>query len=535
MGPEKKAIELFKGAFVLTFAALIVKILSAVYRVPFQNIVGDVGFYIYQQVYPFYGVALALSTYGFPVVISKLYTELSSREEKNGAQHLFFTSALILFIIGFICFAFLFWGADWLAAQMKDPKLVILLKVISVTFLIFPVVALLRGFYQGRGNMVPTAISQVVEQFIRVITIFLAAFLLTSKGYSLYVVGGGAAFGSVTGGIAAIIVLITFYWIGRRKSHLPLAKFDIQKNIQIARALLVQGFAICVSSLLLVFLQMADSLNLYSMLISSGVDTFEAKELKGIYDRGQPLIQVGMVVATSMSLSLVPIITSEKLRSNFAFMHDNIRLALKIALFVGVAATIGLWSIIRPTNIMLFENSEGSDVLGVLSLIILLSSIIMTVTAILQGLGIILFPAFVILGSFVVKYVLNAILIPPLGTLGAAAASCLTLSFIMVILLVKLRNQVRARILSKRFILIIGIAALSMFIALRVYLYMTGYLASFEEGRLFNGFQALSAVAVGGFIYLWIVLKGNTFKEKELLMLPFGSKLVFFLPKRNRR
>ncbi|WNS75553.1 polysaccharide biosynthesis protein [Bacillus sp. DTU_2020_1000418_1_SI_GHA_SEK_038] len=535
MRPEKKAKELFKGAFILTFAALIVKILSAVYRVPFQNMVGDVGFYIYQQVYPFYGVALVLSTYGFPVVISKLYTELSSRKDKNGVQHLFITSALILFIIGFFCFAFLFWGADWLAAQMKDPKLAILLKVISVTFLIFPVVSLLRGFYQGKGNMVPTAVSQVVEQFIRVLTIFLAAFLLTSKGYSLYVVGGGAAFGSVTGGITAVIVLITFYWAGRRKSRLSLAKFNIQKIIHIARALLVQGFAVCVSSMLLVFLQMADSLNLYSMLISSGIDAHEAKELKGIYDRGQPLIQVGMVVATSMSLSLVPIIASEKLNSNFAFMHDKIRLALKIALFVGVAATVGLWNIIRPTNIMLFENSEGSDVLGVLSIIILLSSIIITVTAILQGLGIILFPAFVILGSLAVKYVLNAILVPPFGTMGAAGASCLTLSLIMVILLVKLRSQLRTPILNKRFILIVGIAAFSMFIVLRVYLYITGYAAGFNEERLFACFQALSAVAVGGFSYLWIVLKGNTFKEKELSMLPFGSKLLFFLPKRNRR
>ncbi|MBY0124456.1 polysaccharide biosynthesis protein [Bacillus sp. S/N-304-OC-R1] len=531
MGPEKNAKELFKGAFILTIAALIIKILSAVYRVPFQNIVGDVGFYIYQQVYPFYGVALALSTYGFPVVISKLYTEISSKRKNHEVQNLFLTASIVLWIIGFTGFAILYWGAGWLAALMDDPQLVILLKVISITFLIFPIVSLFRGYYQGKGNMVPTAISQVGEQVIRVMTIFLAAILLTRKGYSLYVVGGGAAFGSVTGGITAILILVTFYWLNKEKLHFSLEKFDRKESKRIAKVLFIQGFAVCVSSMLLVFMQMADSLNLYSMLTSSGVDANKAKELKGIYDRGQPLIQVGLVVATSMSLSLVPIITSEKLKSNYESMHEKIQLALKIAVFVGVAAAVGLWNIIRPTNIMLFENGQGSDVLGVLSLVILLSSIIMTVSAILQGLGIILFPAFVILSSLAVKYVLNMMLIPPLGTMGAAASTCLTLSFIMVILLLKLRGQLYLPLFNKRFLFMIGFAALTMFIVLRIYLTFTGYF----HGRLFSGIQALSAVAVGGFTYLWIVLKGNTFKEKELYMLPFGSKLLFFLPKKNRR
>ncbi|MDA6131309.1 oligosaccharide flippase family protein, partial [Escherichia coli] len=75
MKPVQTSGDLFKGALILTIAALITKILSAVYRAPFQNIVGDVGFYIYQQVYPFYGIIIVLSTYGFPVIISKLYAE----------------------------------------------------------------------------------------------------------------------------------------------------------------------------------------------------------------------------------------------------------------------------------------------------------------------------------------------------------------------------------------------------------------------------------------------------------------------------
>lgn len=534
MGPEKHSKDFFRGALILTVAALITKILSAIYRVPFQNIVGDIGFYIYQQVYPFYGVALVLATTGFPVVISKLYAEQVVTNGKQGVRSLFVVSAIFLMAIGLSGFSALYWGSDWLARHMHDPDLAILLKVISVVFLIFPVVSLLRGYFQGMGNMIPTAVSQVGEQLIRVVTIFLAAILLTTKGYSLYMVGSGAALGSVTGGIAAMLILIISYWIWGRTS-LGIGKIDFKESGKIAKALFIQGFAVCISSLVLIFMQLADSLNLYSILVSTGLSSESAKELKGIYDRGQPLIQIGTVVATSMSLSLVPIITSEKLKEKKAIMHEKIRLALQIALFVGVGASVGLWSIIQPTNRMLFKNSDGSDVLSVLSLLILFTSLIITTTAILQGLGMILFPACVILFGFGVKYGLNIVLVPSFGTMGAAIASCVALSMIMVALLYKLRSYLKTAIINIRFIIVLCTAALAMAMILKAYLYLTGYIPLVEHHRLIAGIQALSAVVIGGIIYVGVVLRGKTFNEEELAMLPFGSKLLFFLPKRNRR
>lgn len=533
MKPDTNTKDLFKGALILTVAGLIIKILSAVYRIPFQNIVGDVGFYIYQQVYPFYGIALALSTYGFPVVISKLYAEISNENDQLGLQQLFITSAGVLSLIGFIGFASLYWGADWLSAQMDDPQLAILLRVTSLTFLIFPIVSMLRGYYQGQGNMVPTAVSQVGEQIIRVSTIFFAALILTRNGDSLYMVGGGATFGSITGGLTAMIILLTFYWKRRGTWTVSYASWQKGTCLKLAKVLMIQGFAVCISGMLLVFMQLADSLNLYSMLISAGVNAHEAKELKGIFDRGQPLIQVGMVAATSMSLTLVPIITSENVKSRLEHMHEKIRLSIKISLFIGVAAAFGLWNIIEPTNIMLFENNVGSDVLGVLSLVIFFSSIIMTVSAILQGLGVTLFPAFIIFLGFMIKYGLNIWFVPLYGTMGAAIATCISLGIMMTILLVKLRFHLRVPILDNRFLFHVSFAALIMVMVLRVYLLLTDYSAGFSGGRLFSGFQALSAVSIGGLCYLWIMIKGGTFKERELAMLPFGSKLLFLLPKKE--
>ncbi|WML50330.1 hypothetical protein RCG23_11560 [Neobacillus sp. PS3-34] len=196
-------------------------------------------------------------------------------------------------------------------------------------------------------------------------------------------------FGSVTGGILSAILLFMFLWF-RKEWKLfrvkPLQNSPILSGAGwIIKALTIQGLAICISGMLMIFIQMADSMNLYSLLVSSGAGKEAAKSIKGIFDRGQPLIQLGTVLSTSMSLSLVPLITSERLREKLEFLGDNVRLALQISLVIGAGATAGLWSIVEPTNKMLFENGQGSSVLGVLSLVILFTSIISTLTAILQA------------------------------------------------------------------------------------------------------------------------------------------------------
>lgn len=535
MQPKDQGKYLFRGTLILTIGALFTKILSAFYRVPFQNIVGDVGFYIYQQVYPFYGIAVVLSTYGFPVVISKLYAEEIIKEEQRNLRQLFFVSLLFLCGFGFLCFLFLFAGADWLAHYMNDPQLARLLRLNAVVFLIMPVISLFRGFFQGSGYMLPTAASQVGEQLIRVITILASAVYLVHFQYSLYTVGSGAVIGSITGGLTAALILLFFWLRTKRRGAIQKAALS-QQSGRIVKTFILYALPICISSMLLILLQLADSLNLYTLLVDTGIESEQAKELKGVYDRGQPLIQLGTVVATSMSLSLVPLITKEKMQNNARVLKEKIELALKSSILVGVGATLGLCGIIKPTNRMLFENTEGSDVLAVLGILILLGSIIMTITAILQGLGHILFPAVTILTGFICKYVLNLQLVPKLGTMGAAIASVASLIVILVVFMIKLHTMMGEFIINKRFYVAILTASILMLIVLNVYLSFTDFMYELRySDRTIAGVQALSAVILGGSLYIIMILRSNVFKESELTLLPFGSKLIMFLPKKKRR
>lgn len=539
MKPVNQSKALFRGAFILALAALITKILSAVYRIPFQNIVGDVGFYIYQQVYPFYGLAIVLATTGFPVVISKLYAEQREKRDPEKTRRLLFISFIILQLFGLLCFLILYFGAGYIASWMDDEKLAILLKVVSIVFLLFPIVSILRGYFQGKGDMLPTALSQVGEQLIRAFTILFFAYSLTQLGYSLYLIGGGAMFGSITGMMISAIILFTFLYI-RKEWRIIAPRKGMLKGYQrevsvIFKTLTFQGLTICISGMLMIFIQMADAMNLYSLLTENGYEKDMAKAVKGVFDRGQPLIQLGTIVSASMSLSLVPLITSARIKKDISFLQDKIQLAIRISIVIGVGASVGLWAIIEPVNIMLFEDNSGSSVLGILSFVILLSSIITTIIAIMQGVGSLLFPAAVVLATFPLKYILNALFVPIFGTMGAAFATLITLALVCLLLYVKFKRLQSSTVLTVHFLGTLLTAALLMILLLKGCLALTNMI-TIPDGteRLMAAIQALGCAFLGGFLFLFIIIRGGVFLEKELSLFPFGSKLSLLLPKKNR-
>ncbi|MGX1983826.1 PST family polysaccharide transporter [Thermolongibacillus altinsuensis] len=508
-----------KGAFVLTVAALITKVLSAFYRIPYQNISGDIGFYIYQQVYPLYGIVLALSTYGYPVAISKLIAE---NKQKQFEMHIVRLSFYFLTFVGFISFCFLYFGASFLATMMGDHQLTLLIRTVSFSFLLLPFTSTLRGYFQGKNNMLPTAVSQVAEQTVRVAAILTFSYVLLMSGSTVYEAGAGAMFGSLLGGFAALFVLIA-YWL--RQKHVSIRtniSFSSKETKRVLFFLAIQGMTICLANMVLIFIQFVDSLSLLSLLQAEGLGN-EAKMLKGIYDRGQPLIQLGTVVATSFSLALVPALSSDQIRSNELLIREKIHLTLRIAFVVGLGASVGLVCLIKPTNIMLFKDASGMVELTILSCSILFTSLTLTLIAILQGLGYVLFPVLAVFVGIVMKWMLNMWLVPHWQTVGAAFATLLTYVGMTLLQYAFLYRKMKNPFISKSIIVHTVFSAFMMAVFLIGYLWITNQLFSFwQHERLFSAVQAVLGVFLGGIVYIIIIMKKGIFLENELTVIPFG-------------
>src|SRR5699024_9330298 len=140
------------------------KILSATYRIPLQNLTGDMGYYIYQQVYPLIGIGMILALYGFPQAVSKLTAERNKHGLSNTIHQCLLQVLLILFGLNIVFVIILYSLVPVVVSWADDLKLVNTYKMVAGLFVVIPFLSASRGFYQGNGRMLLTAVAQGVEQ-----------------------------------------------------------------------------------------------------------------------------------------------------------------------------------------------------------------------------------------------------------------------------------------------------------------------------------------------------------------------------------
>ncbi|MBA1394365.1 polysaccharide biosynthesis protein, partial [Lactobacillus sp. XV13L] len=175
---KQKSQFLFQQTWILSVSSLITKVLSAFYRVPLQNLVGNRGFFVYQQVYPLYGLCTAVALTGLPMFVSQIIAE--NKKHPFISQRLLVRAAFLLGVVGALLLGV---NATQLAILMGDRRLAPLILVLAGFYLLAPIEAVYRGIYQGHLQMLPTAISQVMEQVIRVGIIITAAIVWRADYY----------------------------------------------------------------------------------------------------------------------------------------------------------------------------------------------------------------------------------------------------------------------------------------------------------------------------------------------------------------
>ncbi|MBM7097943.1 polysaccharide biosynthesis protein [Bacillus sp. H-16] len=513
-----------KGALYLSLAAVIVKILSAVYKVPYQNITGDVGFYVYQQVYPFYGIALVLATYGFPVIISKLVADEWEKRGAEGVKGLLIVSLTVVACINLVLGLLLYSSAPALAGWIGDDQLAWPLRAMAAPFLIMPFVSVLRGYYQGMQWMTPSAVSQVVEQSVRVAAILLLS-TWAMQHYGPYEAGVAAALGSFFGAVAALFVLTAM----SEKRGLSNKRAVVQWRKH-TKAIAAGGFFVCISAMSLVLMQLIDALTMVRLLGHGGIDGEMIPVLKGIYDRGWPMVQMGTVITTSFSLSLVPLVAKA------AYYNDEMKMrlyavrSLKIGTIFGGASAAGLAVIMPSLNPMLFTDREGELALQILSMTVFPASVFLTAAAVLHGVGkgrILLIAVFT---GMIVKGVLNVILVPFLDITGAAAAALISYLAVAIIVLVYLTKagllRIEKKTVTKGWVLaaalLITTAAAWQFVWLEGVDTRTGF-----------AFTALSSSVIGGTAFLIAAVKLNLFRNEEWKDIPKLSSIISKLERKK--
>ncbi|WP_042479064.1 putative polysaccharide biosynthesis protein [Bacillus ndiopicus] len=516
-----------RGALLLTMAALLVKMLSAVYRVPFQNLVGDEGFYVYQQVYPFISFFVVWTSGGFAVAISKMLADTAEVNIRRAISKVVFSYLTVLSIL---FFSLLFFGAQTLALWMGDIQLAPLLQTGAFVALCMPTLALLKGSFQAKGVMEPVAYAQVFEQLVRVLVILGGTVVVMQTSKSIYAAGNMAVLGAVVGEIAGIVLLL-FYMrkqLNGTRHFVKINAWPIIKDVTLF------SLSVSLSSLMLLGFQLVDSFTVYKTLLDLGIPTERAMAQKGIYDRGQPLVQLGVVIASSLSLAIVPLI-AQKIKTAGRGAIPFVQLTYRTALLFGTAAALGLVITMPYVNELLFTSTDLSNVLMVVVVQIIPFSLILTFTAILQGYGKLKIPALIVIAGFAVKWLSNIWLLPTIGIIGAALASNFGLFLSAIFLMLYVKRIVKVSLAPTAFYKTLAVASVAMIVAVEVGSFVCRILFSMIDGRMQAAMMSAVLIAVGATTFITIVAKSRVLKEKEWFLIPFGRRMALYQLWLNKR
>ena len=210
---KEKGDSIIVASSILAVAQIIVRIISLVYRIPMIRIVGAEGMGYYANAYEVYQFLLLVSSNGIPVAFSLLSASYLAKREYKNLQRLLKGTMVFAGMIGFVLAALTFFGAGWIARAMFNmDEVAPSLRVLAPTIFVCALLGVYRGYFQGKNSMMPTAISQIIEQIIHAVVSVAAAWLLIGLGPSMGAAGGtlGTFLGAV-GGLGFCVLIYHLY------------------------------------------------------------------------------------------------------------------------------------------------------------------------------------------------------------------------------------------------------------------------------------------------------------------------------------
>lgn len=521
------------GAALLGVAGLMSKVLGACFRIPLANIIGDDGMGYYQTAYPIYIALLTIATTGIPTAISRMVAERRAQGKYRESFRIYRHSLLLMACIGLFTGLVMFIFAPQICRRISEPGAIWCMYSLAPALVLCPVISSIRGYFQGQRNMVPTAVSQVVEQIFRVTTGFVLAMLFLDRG--LEYAAAGATGGASIGGALALLYTAIAFW---RKKKTLVEEFEPETDEpklasgKIFKELLSIAVPITLGALIMPIINTMDTVVVKTRLISIGYDQVTARSLFGqLSGMASPIINMPDAVTAAVCMSLVPVIADAKLRGDTEFVKQNTQLSVRYASLVGMPCAIGILALAKPIMLLLYPLQKEAAInaascLAAYSPGIALLAIHQALSGVLQGIGKQKIPVRNLFIGAVIKLIATYILcgIPEINVTGAAYGTVITyaISAMLNYLSAKKYTGVKLDFMLCIFKPLFA-SAVTGVCAWGAYRILYGHLG--------NAVSVLIAIAVAALVYMVLVFLTGAITAAELKGVKKLEKLTVLLDK----
>ncbi len=525
-----------KGTAILMGANAISKILGAIFKIPLTYILNEEGMAIFNTAMGVYSTLLSFVISGLPLAISRLIATEYALNNHKCIKKTVKISLIILSILGILGTLLLFWGADFFALSMKDPKASLAIKVLSPSIFFVATGCVFKSYFQGCVNMVPTAISQVIESFVRLIIGFLGAWLL--KDAIIEITSSGAISGITIGEIIATLILFLLFFSSSKKLRYT---GDLKSNKEIIKSISQIAFPMLICSSVSSALSLLDVATVRNSLLNirftpENIDSFllkyssyttyfdnikgtlkmsidGARWLYGAYSGyALTIFHLPTGIIGALGTSIFPIISGAYAKGDNRVIKKTLLTSLKTTIVIILPCTLMLYMYSDELLYILFKNTASSHLLSLLSptLIFLCITDIFIVT--LHAFGKIYEPFLYSLIGVGIKLTSNLLLIPvaKFNIEGAIIGS--TIAY-FVMMIINGYAVIRYTKITKKEVLSLSVPLISLFVMFVVLKLIKEPLYVIFANEFV---VLLISCLAGGFTYFLALISTNCLKKNDI-------------------
>ena len=531
--PTNRKQTFLGGAAVLAMSTAIVKVIGAIYKIPLNRLLGTSGFGYFNTAYDIYAVLLMVSTTGLPVAMSRMISEARALGRTRQIRQIYRVSLLVFLVIGLVGAGGMAILCNQLAALMSQKESWFAILCLSPAVLFICLVSADRGYFQGQSNMVPTSVSQILEAVCKLGLGLAAAWLFKKKTGSMIYAAGGAILGVTVGTLAAMV-----YTTARRRR--AMAELDAEDCLDptvytgrdTAKELLRIAVPITLGAAGMQFIIAIDAAVYMARLKgAAGFASETADDMKGVYNFCQTLFNMPCAFITPITVSAIPAITEQLTRRSSRGARMVAESGIRVMSLIAMPCAAGLIVLAEPILRLLGGYTGEKLALAVrlmrlLASCIVLNSLVLVVTAILQAHGFVHLPVLNLAVGGIVKVIVNFVLVgnPKINIVGApiGTLSCYILVAALDVFAMKRVLRRPPRVFANLYkagisALVVGPAALGGY-ALLVKL-------GVRSAILCTGGGILAAAVV----YAAAVLMLKTITYEDCKLLPKGEKIAKLL------
>ena len=394
---NKKDNTLVKNASFLMVAALVSKIIGMLYKSPLSTTLGSKSFALFQYAQNAYFILLMIASFSIPQAVSKIMAEKIAFKRYKDAQKVFYCALLYAVIAGGAVALFCVFGASVLVPDtMEGARLA--LQMLAPTIFLSGILGVFRGYFQAYRNMMPTSLSQIIEQiFVAVFALFMSGFFIriySGEGDSVVQKWGaaGATMGTGAGVLSALLFMLLVYGLNRKiirrrikHDHVSVneSTASVMKNIVlIVMPIIFSSFIYNVNSYI-------NSYMYTDILGRKGADTGLLQTLYAEYGYFATLINIPLTLASTAPTSMIPEVSAHYAKNDILKANEKIDRATWISMLISIPSAVGLAVLSGPITRLIFPGTNGVAgellILGAITIILNGNSNI--TNGVLQGIG----------------------------------------------------------------------------------------------------------------------------------------------------